>query len=60
MTKRFRFSLLGIALIAFLSVGYLTLALSSENSGCVKCHTDEQILKSLFKPPKAGPSEGEG
>lgn len=31
-----------------------------KESGCVKCHTDEATLKSLFKPPKISLEEGEG
>jgi hypothetical protein len=32
----------------------------SKESACVKCHTDEAVLKSLFKPPKISAEEGEG
>ena len=32
----------------------------SKESTCVKCHTDETVLKSLFKPPKISLEEGEG
>ena len=34
-------------------------ALAGE-SVCVKCHTDEATLKSLFTPPKLAAEEGEG
>lgn len=47
-----------------LAIGLLlTLAtpvLATPSSGCVGCHTDEAMLKSLFTPPTLGPSEGEG
>jgi hypothetical protein len=35
-------------------------AQADSSSGCVQCHTDEGALKSLFKPPKTLPAEGEG
>jgi hypothetical protein len=38
----------------------LIVAASQKESGCVKCHTDEAALKSLFKPPKISLEEGEG
>ncbi|HAR96702.1 MAG TPA: hypothetical protein DCR97_12190 [Deltaproteobacteria bacterium] len=60
MKTRLGLSLFAAVLIFFLCAGYLARALSSESPGCVKCHTDEQILKSLYTPPKLGPSEGEG
>jgi hypothetical protein len=49
-------TILGVTLI-LLSGGFANAA----DSGCVKCHTDDATLKSLFKPP-SGPasSEGEG
>jgi len=33
---------------------------SAAESGCIKCHTDEQLLKSLYKPKQITSSEGEG
>jgi|GEM_PF-1171439 hypothetical protein len=27
---------------------------------CIDCHTSDSSLKSLYKPPPAKPSEGEG
>lgn len=29
-------------------------------SSCVKCHTNDQLLKSLHKPPRVTTEEGEG
>ncbi|MDP1991508.1 MAG: hypothetical protein Q8K00_10845 [Syntrophales bacterium] len=30
-------------------------------SGCIRCHTDESLMKSLFVPPQiGGGEEGEG
>ncbi len=51
------------ALIVILGIflySNLLLAASPGESGCVKCHTDETKLKSLFVRPKAAPAEGEG
>ncbi|HOO40653.1 MAG TPA: hypothetical protein PK425_11420 [Syntrophales bacterium] len=31
-----------------------------DQSGCLTCHTNEKIIKMLYKPPATGPSEGEG
>jgi len=33
---------------------------TTATSACVKCHTNENILKILYKPPKIDVSEGEG
>ncbi len=36
-------------------------AVADKDSGCVGCHTDEALMKSLFVPPKiGGGEEGEG
>ena len=35
-------------------------AQDSASNGCIQCHTDESMLKSLFKAPKDLPTEGEG
>lgn len=42
----------------FLAAGVANAA--GQTSGCVKCHTDETTLKSLFSPPKVAVSSGEG
>jgi len=51
-----------IALLVFsfviLSAGMASAA--DEVSGCVKCHTDEAMMKSLVMPPKAAAGGGEG
>jgi hypothetical protein len=57
MVKRIRIStLLGIFLLA----GCFPGASWAETSGCVTCHTDEGMLKSLHKPIKIEAGEGEG
>ncbi|MCX5816611.1 MAG: hypothetical protein NTX75_10300 [Proteobacteria bacterium] len=38
----------------FLHAGY------ADDSGCIKCHTNEQALKTLHEPVKIDTSEGEG
>lgn len=36
-------------------------AVAETVGGCVRCHTDEALMKSLFVPPKlGGGEEGEG
>lgn len=48
-----------VVLLFLFTAGFLWAA--SKNSGCVTCHTNETIMKSLFKPPlDAGGGEGEG
>jgi hypothetical protein len=48
-------SLLSAVLLLFL----LSLPTWGAESICVKCHTDEAALKSLFKAPKIEAGEGE-
>ena len=53
----------GIKLVVILLFFYVTgfLWAASKDSGCITCHTNETIMKSLFKPPAdSGGSEGEG
>jgi hypothetical protein len=33
---------------------------AEETSSCIKCHTDEAVMKSLFLPPKIAAGSGEG
>ena len=33
---------------------------AEQNSGCVRCHTDDAVMKSLFMPPKTAAGGGEG
>ncbi|MFH2075518.1 MAG: hypothetical protein ABIJ57_09255 [Pseudomonadota bacterium] len=35
-------------------------AVAETGGGCVRCHTDEALMKSLFVPPKIDGGEGEG
>jgi hypothetical protein len=46
-------------IIVFLAL-LLPALVSAAGSGCLRCHGDEATMKSLFVPPKGGPSEGEG
>ncbi len=45
---------------AFAVFALAGLALYAAQSSCIACHTDGEIMKSLFVPPAAGASEGEG
>jgi hypothetical protein len=51
-----------ITLLAFLFLVFSAdMANAAEQvSGCVKCHTDEAMLKSLFLPPQIAVGGGEG
>lgn len=55
--KSFFFSFFVILLLVFAVAVSITF---SKESTCVGCHTDETVLKSLFKPPKISLEEGEG
>ena len=55
--------------IAFLTFVFLICALgapwpnqvnAADEVSCVKCHTDANVMKSLFKTPKIDLGEGEG
>jgi hypothetical protein len=55
--------------IAFLTLVFLICALgapwlirgnAADEVSCVKCHTDANVIKTLFKAPKPEPGEGEG
>lgn len=48
------------SIITAIFFGYLSQTTYSAESGCIKCHTNEQVLKSLHKPQKIETSEGEG
>jgi hypothetical protein len=48
------------ALLFVVTVISMAQAQDRASSGCIECHSDEQMLKSLVKPPKTLPSEGEG
>lgn len=52
--------------IAFCSVAVVmlacgvALAIAETGGGCVRCHADGALMKSLFVPPKIDGGEGEG
>lgn len=52
--------LLFLLTMSILSWSNSLLTASTNESGCIACHTDEAQLKALFVPPKAAPAEGEG
>jgi hypothetical protein len=35
-------------------------AVAETGGACIRCHTDESLMKSLFVPPTIGGEEGEG
>jgi hypothetical protein len=49
-----------ITFLAFLLSGAAVASAAVQTSGCVRCHTDEAILKSLVAPPKAAAAGGGG
>jgi len=51
-------ALFSIALFIF--VFGIAMAAADKQSGCVRCHTDEVMMKSLFVPPQIDSGEGEG
>lgn len=59
MKRKITFVLLPFMSI-FLSLFCLMQLVQANESGCVKCHTNEQTLKTLHKPVKIDSSEEEG
>ena len=53
-----KIALYSVALVMF-AYG-AAVAVAETNGGCVRCHTDEALMKSLFLPPKIDGGEGEG
>ncbi len=53
-------SMLFIILLFYLASPAHSKSNQAQVSACVKCHTNDQILKTLFIPPKVQASEGEG
>lgn len=56
--KRSTTALAALALAGFGAIGAMGAA--AAESTCVKCHTDDATMKSLFVPPAQVESEGEG
>jgi hypothetical protein len=58
---RNRFSDLVILLSSLILAGFvLPSLLNAAESGCVKCHTNEKMLRSLHQPVKVTLEEGVG
>lgn len=54
-----KMALYSVALVMF-ACGTVV-AVAETGGGCIRCHTDEALMKSLFVPPTIGGSEeGEG
>lgn len=49
-----------IFLISALGAPWLIQGNAADEVSCIKCHTDANVMKSLFKAPKVAPGEGEG
>ncbi len=56
MKKVALFSLILIFILAFGAAS----AVAEKDSGCVQCHTNEALLKSLFVPPHIAGGEAGG
>ena len=53
-----KIALYSVALVMF-AYG-AAVAVAETGGGCVRCHADEALMKSLFVPPKIDSGEGEG
>jgi hypothetical protein len=53
-------ALTGLFLLIGLGAPWLIRGNAADEVSCVKCHTDAEVMKSLFKAPKIGTGEGEG
>ena len=49
-----------VLLISAVGTSRLMRADAADEVACIKCHTDADVMKSLFKAPKVEPGEGEG
>jgi hypothetical protein len=56
---RERLALVSVSLFICLFPWFISSS-ATEESSCMKCHTDAQILKSLAKAPVVQGGEGEG
>ncbi len=54
--KTIAFSLVFLIFLAF----HASPVFAAAQNGCLICHTSDATMKLLYKPPAAGPSEGEG
>lgn len=53
--------MIGKAVLASLAFTLVAVPLlADEPSSCIRCHTDEAALESLFVPPRTPAGEGEG
>ena len=49
-----------IFLAAFAALCVSQVALAATPNTCVNCHTNESLMKAMYKPPILPPSAGEG
>ncbi|MCX8022176.1 MAG: hypothetical protein N2745_05320 [Syntrophorhabdaceae bacterium] len=61
MKRKYLYGTLVVSVaVTFLFFMFLSQDVDSAENGCIKCHTDESLLKSLYKPKKIDAAEGEG
>ncbi len=58
MKHRLKLRLILLAAFAALCVSQGVLAATPNT--CVNCHTNDSLMKAMYKPPALPPSEGEG
>jgi len=55
-----RLKLRMILLAAFAALCVSRAVLAATPNTCVNCHTNDSLMKAMYKPPALPPSEGEG
>ena len=58
MKHRLKLRMILLAAFAALCVSQGVLAATPNT--CVNCHTNDSLMKAIYKPPALPPSEGEG
>lgn len=58
MRKQRKF--LFVFLMVLAAVLYSSMIIAAAPNTCVTCHTNEPLMKSMYKPPVLPPGEGEG
>ena len=58
MKHRLKLRMILLAAFAALCVSQGVLAATPNT--CVNCHTNDSLMKAMYKPPALHPSEGEG
>jgi hypothetical protein len=58
MKHKLRFRMILLAVFVVVCAGVICFAATPNT--CVNCHTNESLMKAMYKPPVLPPSEGEG